>query len=187
MRKLLLNLAISLDGLIEGPNGEYDWCFTDQDYGMAEFFKRIDALFIGRKSYEMMLGMEGDSGEIPGMPKLTEYVFSNSLESVKEGAELVSGDDIAAQVREIKSAEGKDIWLFGGADLTRSLMNAGLVDELSMAVHPIVLGAGKPLFSGVNGRVHLELIDSKPWSSGLVTLNYRVGVKNEEGEFKRQN
>ncbi|MCB0711867.1 MAG: dihydrofolate reductase [Ignavibacteriae bacterium] len=181
MRKLLLNLAVSLDGLIEGPNGEYDWCFTDQDYGMAEFFNRIDALFIGRKSYEMMLGMGGDSVEIPGMPKLTEYVFSNSLEEVNANAILVSGD-IVSQVEKIKGEEGKDIWLFGGADLTEALMNAGLVDELSLAVHPIVLGAGKPLFAGVNRRVHLDLINSKPWSSGLVTLNYRV-----RGEFKRQN
>jgi dihydrofolate reductase len=76
MRKLILAVAVSLDGFIEGPNGEYDWCFTDQDYGLSEFFKRIDSLFMGRKSYEMMLAM----GEAPaGFPKLKEYIFSTTL------------------------------------------------------------------------------------------------------------
>ena len=176
MRKLLLNLAVSLDGYIEGPSGEFDWCFTDQDYGMGEFFGRIDAIFVGRKSYEMMLGMAGeDMGEMPGMPKLTEYVFSNTLENVKEGAILVSGDDIVQKVQQIKEEEGKDIWLFGGAELTSFLMNAGLVDELSLALHPILLGGGKPLFSDITGRIPLELIGTKEWSSGLITLLYRPG------------
>lgn len=176
MRRLILNLAVSLDGFIEGPDGEFDWCFTDQDYGMTDFFKRIDAVFMGRKSYELMQSMnEGGYGEIPGMPKVTEYVFSNTLTDVKEGAVLVSGEraEVEARVREIKEEEGKDIWLFGGADLTSSLMNARLVDELALSVHPILLGRGKPLFSDISDRIRLELTDSKTWSSGLVTLTYR--------------
>jgi dihydrofolate reductase len=77
MRKVILGLAISLDGYIEGPNGKFDWCFTDQDYGLNEFLSRIDALFIGRKSYEIKQQFEDSSGEsIPGMPAMTEYVFS---------------------------------------------------------------------------------------------------------------
>ncbi len=67
MRKIILGLAVSLDGFIEGPNGEYDWCFTDQDYGMSDFFKRIDALFMGRKTYEMSLAINGNGG---GFPKI---------------------------------------------------------------------------------------------------------------------
>src|SRR5215510_11379644 len=112
MRKIVLQLAVSLDGYIEGPNGEYDWCFTDQDYGMSEFFKRTDTVFIGRKSYEMSLGMEG--ADTSWMPKMKEYVFSNTLTSVKEGTVLVNGN-IKEQVAKIKSDPGKDIWLFGGA------------------------------------------------------------------------
>jgi dihydrofolate reductase len=171
MRKVILGLAVSLDGFIEGPNGEYDWCYTDQDYGMSEFFKRVDALFIGRKSYEVALNMEGAD---PGwMPKMKEYVFSNSLAKVKEGAELVSGD-IIARVKEIKGQEGKDIWLYGGASLTASLMTERLVDELWLSVHPILLGKGKPLFSGIENRIQLQHTETKTYDSGLVSLKYIV-------------
>ncbi len=82
MRKVILALAVSLDGFIEGPKGEYDWCFTDQDYGLSDFFKRIDAMFIGRKTYEMMLNMGNNGGS--GFPKLKEYIFSTTLNKVKD-------------------------------------------------------------------------------------------------------
>jgi dihydrofolate reductase len=158
MRKLILQLAVSLDGYIEGPSGEFDWCFTDQDYGMSEFFKRIDSLFIGRKSYELMMTM-GDAAT-SDFPKLTEYIFSTTLNEVKPGAILIKGD-IESEVRRIKNEPGKDIWLFGGANLTASLLNAGLVDEMSLAVHPIILGSGKLLFSNINNRISLTLTDTK--------------------------
>ena len=99
MRKLILSLAVSLDGFIEGPKGEYDWCFTDQDYGLNDFFKRVDSVFIGRKSYEMSLGIEGGSD---WMPKMKEYVFSNSLDTIKKDAVLIKGD-IKKEVEKIKN------------------------------------------------------------------------------------
>ncbi len=170
MRKVILGLAVSLDGYIEGPNGEYDWCFTDQDYGLNEFFKRIDALFVGRKTYEMALA---DEGQKTWLPKLTEYVFSNTLSEFKSDRQLISGD-IEAQVRKIKNQPGKDIWLFGGAELTNHLMNLGLVDEVWLSIHPIVLGAGKPLFSQLKERKWLTLTDSKVYSTGLVSLKYKL-------------
>ncbi len=171
MRKIILGLAVSLDGYIEGPNGEYDWCLTDQDYGMSAFFKRIDSIFMGRKSYELALSM-GDEA-MPGFPKLKEYVFSNTLDSVKIEAILINGD-VARRVKEIKNEPGKDIWLFGGAGLTTSLMNLGLVDELGLAVHPILLGSGKYLFNQIDRRIQLKLMDTKTYSSGLVSLTYDV-------------
>ncbi len=171
MRKIILSVAVSADGYIEGPNGEYDWCFTDQDYGMSAFFKRIDAVFIGRKSYEMSLGMEGMDNS--WMPKVKEYVFTNTLDRVKEGAIIVKGD-IRKEVDQIKQEPGKDIWLFGGASLTTSLFNEGLVDEVSMAIHPIILGAGKPLFSHINQRTPLKLIETNTYSTGLITVGYEV-------------
>lgn len=171
MRKLILGVAVSLDGFIEGPNGEYDWCLTDQDYGMSDFFKRIDSLFIGRKSYEMMLAM-GDNAAT-GFPKFKEYIFSTTLDKVKDGATLINGD-IKTQVEKIKKEKGKDIWLFGGAGLTTSLINLRLLDELSLAVHPILLGQGKPLFHGIKDRIKLELVDTKTYSTGLVSLTYNI-------------
>ena len=171
MRKVILGLAVSLDGYIEGPNGEYDWCLTDQDYGMSAFYKRIDSLFIGRKSYDLTLSM-GDEA-MPDFPKLTEYVFSTTLKEVKSGAILINGD-IEAEVNRIKNDPGKDIWLFGGANLTASLLNLGLIDEIGLAVHPIILGSGKPLFSNIKGKIPLKLIDTKTYSSGLVYLTYTL-------------
>ena len=171
MRKVILGLAVSLDSFIEGLNGEYDWCFTDQDYGLSDFFKRVDTIFVGRKTYEMSLGMEGGGA---GFPKFKEYIFSTTLDKVKDGATLINGD-IKTQVQEIKKEKGKDIWLFGGAGLTTSLLNLGLVDELSLAVHPILLGGGKPLFNNIKDRIKLTLVDTKTFSTGLVSLTYNVG------------
>jgi dihydrofolate reductase len=168
MRKVILGVAISLDGYIEGPNGEYDWCLTDQDYGLKEFFKRIDAIFIGRKTYEMSSEMEAG-----GFPKFKEYIFSTTLDKVKEGATLIK-EDIKTEVEKIKSEKGKDIWLFGGAALTTSLLNLGLVDEISLAVHPLMLSAGKPLFHNIAQRINWNLLDTKTYSTGLVSLTYAL-------------
>jgi len=171
MRKVILGLAVSLDSFIEGPNGEYDWCLTDQDYGLSTFFMRVDTVFVGRKTYEMSLGMEGGGA---GFPKFKEYIFSTTLDKVKDGATLITGD-IKTKVQEIKKEKGKDIWLFGGAGLTTSLLNLGLVDELSLAVHPILLGGGQPLFNNIKDRIKLKLVDTKTFSTGLVSLTYNVG------------
>jgi dihydrofolate reductase len=176
MRKLILQLAVSLDGYIEGPNGEYDWCFPVDEHGMTEFFGRIDALFMGRKSYELFSSAGAEAP--PGFPKLKEYVFSNTLESVKEGAVLVKGD-IAEEVNKIKNEEGKDIWVFGGASLTTTLMNLDLIDEMGLAIHPIVLGAGKPLFQNITERKPLTLVKSKIYPSGLAMLTYIVSKKED--------
>lgn len=175
MRKLILGLAITLDGFIEGPNGEYDWCFADQDYGLNGFFERIDAIFIGRMSYEMIQQQNDTSNEevVSGMSLLTEYVFSKTLTSVKEGAVLISGDS-TAEARRIKNQPGKDIWLFGGASLYNSLMKEGLVDELWLSVHPILLGSGKLLFHEQESRIRLRLLESKAYETGLISIRYNV-------------
>ena len=168
MRKLILNLAVTLDGFIEGPNGEYDWCFTDQDYGMTDFLKRTDAIFLGRKSYEVLLRTDPNP-----YPDKTKYVFSKTLKLVKENAILVGGD-IERTIKRIKSESGKDIWLFGGASLTASLLRARLIDEMMLAVHPILLGREKPLWADIDKKIDLKLADARTYSSGLVQLIYRV-------------
>ena len=173
MRKVILSVAVSLDGFIEGPNGEYDWCFTDQDYSLNGFFKRIDTIFVGRKTYEMSSEMEGGP---TGFPKFKEYIFSTTLDRIKEGATLIKGD-IKNEVEKIKKEAGKNIWLFGGAGLTTSLMNLELVNELSLAVYPILLGGGKPLFNNIKDRIKLTLVSTKKYSTGLVSFTYIVGHK----------
>ncbi|MBL7846204.1 MAG: dihydrofolate reductase [Cyclobacteriaceae bacterium] len=168
MRKVILGVAVSLDGYIEGPKGEFDWCFTDQDYGMSEFFKRIDALFMGRKSFELAQSMGGESP----WKGITTYVFSNTLKTISVAdTRLVSGDTLE-EVKKIKESPGKDIWLFGGAELTSSLMNANLVDECWLSVHPILLGGGKPLFQSLKNRKNLVLLKVNQYATGLVSLCY---------------
>jgi dihydrofolate reductase len=169
MRKVILCVAVSLDGYIEGPGGEYDWCFTDQDYGMTDFMKRIDSIFFGRKSYEVMLKADA-TGQNP-FGSLTSYVFSNTLTVPYEGTQLVSGD-LKKEVMDIKQLPGKDIWLFGGAALTTQFLNENLIDEMILAVHPLLLGEGKLLFQQIDGRKKFKLLQSTPFTSGLVILHY---------------
>lgn len=171
MRKIVLQLAVSLDGYIEGPNGEFDWCFTDEDYGMSAFFKRIDSTFMGRKTYELAQVMQDQIP--PGFPQFKEYVFSNTLDKAKDGVVLIKGD-IKKQIEKIKKEKGRDIWLFGGADLISSLMNLELVDEIILAVHPVVLGSGKTLFKDIKERTWLTLTDHKIYPNGLVFLAYKL-------------
>lgn len=171
MRKVILGLAVSLDGFIEGPHGEYDWCTPDPEYNFDVFFKRFDTIFVGRKTYEMSSEMEGGPA---GFPKFKEYIFSSTLDKVKDGATLIKGDT-KTEVEKIKKEQGKDIWLFGGAGLTTSLLTLGLVDELSLAVYPVILGGGKPLFNNIKDRINLVLLNTKAYSTGTVSLTYALG------------
>ena len=173
MRKVVLGLAVSLDGFIEGPNGEYDWCIPNPQYDLNEFFNRFDTIFVGRKTYQMSSEMEGGP---PGFPKFKEYIFSTTLDKVKDGATLIKSN-IKTEVEKIKKEKGKDIWLFGGAGLTTSLLNLGVIDELSLAVYPVLLGGGKPLFSNIKDRIDLTLLDTKTYAIGVVSLTYSLGEK----------
>jgi dihydrofolate reductase len=168
MRKIILNVAVSLDGFIEGPNGEFDWCFTDQDYGMSDFLNRIDAIFFGRKSYELMLKMSKNP-----FPDKIKYVFTRTKKYAEERTQSISRD-VKKEINLIKNQPGKDIWLFGGAELITTLINYDLVDELQLSVHPILLGQGKSLFKGIKGKKESALIDTKTYSTGLVQLFYEL-------------
>ncbi len=167
MRKIILGLALSLDGFIEGPNGEYDWCFTDQDYGLNDFLKRIDTIIMGRKSYEEAKKYE-DQNPWKG---IKTYVFSNTLAEASP-AEIIKGD-VRKEVSTLQKQQGKDIWLFGGAALTEAFLEADLIDEYWLSIHPIVLGSGKPLFRNSISRKHLKLKEHRIYSTGLVALTYQ--------------
>ena len=177
MRKVILGVAVSLDGFIEGPHGEYDWCVPDPDMLVFnDFFNRFDTIFVGRKTYEMSAEM-GDGPA--GFPKFKEYVFSTTLDKVKDSATLIKGDT-KNEVEKIKRETGKDIWLFGGAQLTTSLLNLGLVDELSLAVYPVLLSGGKPLFNNIRDRINLQLLDTKTYSTGVISLTYSLTQKQKQ-------
>jgi dihydrofolate reductase len=152
MRKVILSVAISLDGFIEGPKGEYDWCPPPSSGQMAAFLKRIDVVFYGRKSFEL-----AGAGAFPGK---THYVFSNTLKHLNSKSTYIISGDIVSRVNEIKAESGKDIWLFGGASLTTTFMNEGLVDEMWLGIVPVVLGSGKPLFREIRSRNYFDITEA---------------------------
>src|SRR4051794_39842948 len=168
MRKVILNVAASLDCLIEGPKGEYDWCFTDDDYGRNDFLAGTDAIFFGRKSYELFTASFSEMWN-----DKKHYVFSNTVRDTSPTAELISGD-LKTKVLEIKDRPGKDIWLFGGASLTNSFLELDLIDEFLLAIHPLILGSGKRLFEERIERTVLKLTGSTQYESGLVQNRYTV-------------
>lgn len=152
MRKVILSVALSLDGMIEGPDGEYDWCPMPDQKEMQTFLNKIDTVFYGRKSYEMAGGFMAKNK--------VNYIFSNTLKKVNgKDSHLVKGDIISA-VNEIRNQPGKDIWLFGGAMLTTAFLNAGLIDEMWLGIVPVVLGKGKPLFQQIKQRNYFQIVDS---------------------------
>ena len=167
MRKVLVNLAVTLDGYIAGPNGEYDWCLTDADYGITAFLESVDDLLIGRKSFDIMLQYG------PPYADKTHYVFSRTMKGSAYENVVIVNNDIPAFVAQLKKKEGRNLWLYGGGELIDVVYEAGLIDELHLSVHPLVLGNGIPLFKKAAKR-NLQLLKSIPYESGLVQLIYRI-------------
>lgn len=179
MRKIILDLAVTLDGFIEGPNGEIDWCILDEEMGFDDFLADIDAIFYGRISYDLWGQYQPDQTASPAEEKLwktvhskEKYVFS-SQPKPDSSATYIS-DDLLRHVEAIREKPGKNIWLYGGASLITTFIDLNLIDVYRLAVHPILLGSGKPLFTNVKNRIGLTLTDAKPTQSGVVLLRYEV-------------
>jgi len=167
MRNVVLNLAVTLDGYIAGPNGEYDWCFTDADYGMTNFLKSVDATVMGGKSYRLMIHYG------PPYPEFTNYVFSRTEKETPFKNVVFVPDNIPTFVKHLKQKSGKNIWLFGGSEIIHPLLQENLVDEMILSVHPILLGGGLPLFKKLAERKIFQLADTITYPTGLVQLIYK--------------
>lgn len=169
-RRLRYQVAVSLDGFIAGPHHEADWIVLDPSIDFGALFAEFDTLVMGRKTHEVMAG-HGGQGAMRGVEV---YVFSRTLPaSNRKGVHIVN-DDPRDVVAMLKARPGRDIWLFGGGTLCRSLLDAGLVDTVEVAVMPVLLGAGVPLVSP-GGPTKLVLSDQKTLpSSGIVALSYSV-------------
>lgn len=182
-RRIILDLAVSLDGFIEGINGETDWCIMDEDMGFTKFLSSVDTILYGRKSYDLwgkyIPGAEASELEREiweSVHSKKKYVFSKTQTRIDHS--VIISDNIEEEVSKIKKEPGKDIWLYGGASLITTFMNLGLVDEYRISVHPVILGAGKPLFINIKQRQELKLVDTRIFSSGVVQLCYHSTRKD---------
>jgi dihydrofolate reductase len=176
MRKVVYSVAASLDGYIAGPSGEADWITMDPEIDFAALFARFDVVLMGRRTYDQVRAMGG--GE--AMPGVTSIVASRTLRPEDCPGATVIGEGLEERVGELRAGDGKDIWLFGGGVLFRSLLDAGLVDEVGVAVMPVLLGGGVPLLAA-GGRARLRLTGSRLYKSGIASLEYAVETDRAKG------
>src|SRR6185437_13614956 len=170
MRKVVYGGAMSLDGFIAGPNGEYDWIVPDPDIDFAAEMERFDTFLIGRKTYDAMR----QAGRAEPVAGIAYFVFSRTFQSGDCPGSILSGD-AARTVAELKTKAGKDIALFGGGELFRSLLSARLVDELRVNVVPILLGGGIAFLPSPAKRTKLKLKEHKLYpKTGTVSLSYDI-------------
>ncbi len=173
MRKVIFSLANSLDNYIARKDGAIDWILSGEEAAsaMTEFWKTIDAVVIGRKTYEPVL----KSGTpFPTFPGVKNYVLSHTLkESPDKNVEIIE-EDVAEFIHRLKTEEGKDIFVMGGGLLAKPLFEANLIDEVGVNIHPVLLGSGIPLFHEISHQVDLELIKSQVFKNGCVSISYRV-------------
>jgi dihydrofolate reductase len=172
MRRLRYNVAVSLDGFIAGPDGDYDWIPSDPDIDrdvMPGLFAEFDTFVMGRKTYETILA-QGDANPLIGQSLV---VASTTLtESDRPNIRFIA-ENVAATVVDLKRQPGKDIWLFGGGNLARTLFDANLVDTVEASVMPILLTEGLPILPP-GARVKLTLESVRSFASGIQMLSYGV-------------
>ncbi|MDZ5606251.1 dihydrofolate reductase family protein [Bacillus pseudomycoides] len=179
-RRIILDLAVTLDGFIEGKNGEVDWCIMESEMGFINFLNQIDTILYGRKSYDLWGQFTPEiedtdaEKEIWGLIHSKEkYVFSRTQKGTDNKVIFIN-DNILEEVNKLKNRPGKDIWLYGGASLITTFINLGLVDEFRLSVHPVILGEGKPLFIDIKQRLNLKMVNTRTFSSGVVQLIYHL-------------
>jgi dihydrofolate reductase len=183
MRKLIVSNLVSLDGFMAGPQGEIDW-FTGladqefEEYGI-QLIASVDTILFGRVTYQLMAGYwptasstEDDPRIIEAMNNLPKVVFSRTLAKVEwMNSRLVKGD-AAEEVAKLKEQPGKHLVIYGSGGLVSALSRRGLIDDYRIFVAPVVLGAGLPMFRGLEQRIPLRLVEVKSFSTGMVMLRY---------------
>jgi dihydrofolate reductase len=195
VRKIIAALQVSVDGFIEGPKGELDWAMADDEVSWEEGFEMlesVDTCILGRVMYPdyeqyWLAVLANPAGALPlsgktatkneiayarWADKTPHVVLSRTLDKVAWKTTRIVRD--VEEIRRMREAAGKAIYLVGGATLVSSLMNLGLVDEVRLTVNPLILGGGKALFKDVKGRHPLQLIRAKTLKSGKVSVTYRT-------------
>ena len=169
MRRVRYAVAVSLDGYIAGPKGEADWIINNPEIDFRAVFEQFDTFLIGRRTFETMA--RAGKGETPGMKT---FVFSRTLRQQDYPGVTVVAEKSEETVTVLKAEPGKDIWLFGGGSLFRSLLDAKLVDTVEVAVIPVLLGEGVPLLASPARLTKLKLTGHKVYKAGIVSLEYAV-------------
>ena len=169
MRQVRYSVAVSLDGYIAGPKGEADWIITDPEIDFGALFEQFDTFLLGRRTFELMAGAR--KGDTPGMKT---FVFSRTLRQQDYPGVTIVAEGVEETVASLRAESGKDIWLFGGGSLFRSLLDAGLVDTVEVAIMPVLLGEGIPLLPPPARQTKLRLTGHKVYKTGIVSLEYSV-------------
>ena len=171
MKRICYSVAMSLDGYIADSDGGYDWIVTDPDIDFHAIYARFDTLLMGRKTYEVMKP-QGDSGT---MQRMETYVFSRTVRQADCPSVTVVSDHLKETCATLKEKPGKDIWLFGGGSLFRSLLDLGQVNSVEVAIIPMLLGNGVPLLPHPATRARLELTKQKVYpKTGTMVLEYAI-------------
>lgn len=172
MRKVTFMVANSLDNYIARKDGAVDWILGGEESAsmLADFWKTIDTVVIGRKTYEPVLRSGKPAPTFAGVKK---YVLSRALEESPDQNVEIIREDVVEFIRRLKTEEGKGIFVMGGL-LAKPLLEANLIDEIGVNIHPVLLGSGIPLFHEMNHQIDLELIDCKRFKNGRVSLTYRI-------------
>lgn len=169
MRRIRYQVAASLDGYIAGPNGEADWIIMDPDIDFAALFNQFDTFLMGRGTFETMA--QQGSAATPGMKTL---VFSRTLQQRDHPDVTIVADNARETLAALREESGKDIWLFGGGSLFRSLLEMEMVDTVEVAVIPVLLGGGIPLLPTPARQTKLTLTGHRVYKTGIVLLEYAI-------------
>ena len=179
-RKIIVYIATSADGYIARPDGDVAWLDRPRpkgNYGMPAFFKSIDTILWGRKTYTQAMDM-GLKLSVYG-PGVKNYVFSRqpAATPVQPGVEFVH-EPIKQFAQKLRAQPGKDIWMMGGGEITAAFLDEGEIDEFSIHVIPVLIGEGIPLIAPRHRNIQLALLSTKKFPDGVVHLNYRVDGRN---------
>ncbi len=173
-RKLVLYIAMSLDGYIATLDDDLSWLSIAQkegeDYGYVEFNQTIDTYIVGRKTYDIVLQLTG--GEFPQGKQHECYVITRTPKDPENGVSFYTGN-VSELIQKLKQEPGKNIYCDGGAEIVRTLMNENLIDEYIISTIPIILGDGKRLFKGGINSINVELVSSQAFDTGVVQLHYK--------------
>ena len=179
-RKIIVYIATSADGFIARKDGGIDWLdrpHTAGDYGMGKFFKSIDTIIWGRKTYDMVVRWEREGKPYPSMGGVKSYVFSRRPppKKVLPGFEFVA-QPIKKFTKRLRSQPGKDVWMMGGSGIIGSFLDEGGIDEFIISVIPTFIGEGIPLIAPRHRTVPLKLLATKKFPDGVVQLHYAVSA-----------